>query len=55
MDKHYKGQQIRDQVKLLQGRDATEGKKPDDEKKDDEKKDETKKDDKPTEAKTDAN
>jgi hypothetical protein len=27
MDKHYKGQQIRDQVKLLQGRDATGEKK----------------------------
>lgn len=29
MDKHYKGQQIRDQVKLLQGRDATDAKKSD--------------------------
>jgi hypothetical protein len=45
MDKHYKGQQIRDQVKLLQGRDATEQKKPED----------TKKDDKPAETKPDAN
>lgn len=45
MDKHYKGQQIRDQVKLLQGRDATEQKKPDD----------AKKDDKPAETKPDAN
>jgi hypothetical protein len=45
MDKHYKGQQIRDQVKLLQGRDATDGKKPED-KGDESKKDELKKSDK---------
>jgi hypothetical protein len=34
LDKHYKGQQIRDQVKVLQGRDATEQKKEGDAKKD---------------------
>jgi hypothetical protein len=44
LDKHYKGQQIRDQVKLLQGRDATDGKKPED-KGDESKKDESKKSD----------
>lgn len=65
LDKHYKGQQIRDQVKLLQGRDGTDEKKSDeksadekkpDEKPTDEKKDETKSDEKkPSDAKTDAN
>jgi hypothetical protein len=40
MDKHYKGQQIRDQVKLLQGRDATEGKKSDEKTKDEKTKEE---------------
>ncbi|HEY2410604.1 MAG TPA: hypothetical protein VGI40_00095 [Pirellulaceae bacterium] len=44
MDKHYKGQQIRDQVKLLQGRDAVEEKKPA-EKKPEDKGDELKKSD----------
>jgi hypothetical protein len=38
LDKHYKGQQIRDQVKLLQGNDAAGGK---DEKQDEKKSDES--------------
>ena len=44
LDKHYKGQQIRDQVKLLQGRDATDGKKADDAKPEEKKEDEKKED-----------
>jgi hypothetical protein len=60
MDKHYKGQQIRDQVKLLQGRDAADDKKPAEKKPEEKPSDESKKsedklsNDKPSDAKENA-